>query len=151
MARQPGQQVLQLCEFDLRLPLPGPRAVRKNVENELCPIDDAQPQRLVEVAHLGGRELVIADDQVDALLVARGGQFLELAAPDERGRVGLRALLDHPQRRAAARCEHQAAELLERLLGVVAVRLAWRESDQRDAFVGNQDVIPGGCGLLQAF
>jgi hypothetical protein len=37
------------------------------------------------------------------------------------------------------------------LLGVVAVRLAWRKSDQGGAFVGNQDVTPGSSELLQAF
>jgi hypothetical protein len=94
---------------------------------------------------------VVADRQVDALLVARRGELHELASTKERRRVRLRALLDEPQRRPAARREHEAAEFFERLLGVVPPRLAWRKSDQGDALVGNQDVTPGGSRLLEAF
>jgi hypothetical protein len=96
---------------------------------------------------------VVADHEIDALLVARRSEFLEFAASEERGRVRLRPLLDHPERRATARGTHEAAEFLERLLGFVPVRLAWRNSNQGDAFVGGQGVTPGGCGpsLLEAF
>ena len=104
------------------------------------------------MAHLRGRQLVVAHHEVDALLVAGRRQFVQLAAPEEGGRVGLRAFLDHPQRRAAARRAHEAAEFVERLLGLVPARLAGRESNQRDAFVGIQGVTPGERGrLLQAF
>jgi hypothetical protein len=55
----------------------------------------------------------------------------------------LRAFLDHPQRRPAARRLHEPAEFLERLLGVVPPRLGRRESNEGDAFVGGQGVTPG--------
>ena len=143
VARQAREQVLQLGELDLRLPFPRPRALREDVEDELRAIDHPQVQRLFEMPQLGGRQLVVADHQVDALLVAGRREFEQLAASEEGGRVRLRPLLDHPERRAAARGAHEAAEFLERLLGLVPAPLAGREADQRDAFVGIQDVTPG--------
>jgi hypothetical protein len=132
-----------LGQLHLRLPFPRPGALREDVEDELRAIDDAQAQRAIEMPHLRRRQLVIADDEVDALLVAGGGQFLELAAADKCGRVWLRPLLDHPERDAAAGGPHEAAEFLERLLGVVAARLGGRKSNDGDAFVGRQGVTPG--------
>jgi hypothetical protein len=54
----------------------------------------------------------------------------------------MRPLLDHPQRDAAARGPHEAAEFLERLLGVMPARPGGRKSNNGDAFVGRQDVTP---------
>jgi hypothetical protein len=103
------------------------------------------------MAHLRRREFVIAHHEVDALRVARCGKFVELAAAEERGRIGLRALLDQPEGRAPACRARQTLKLLERLLGLVPAPLAGRQSNQGNAFVGFQSVTPGESDLFEAF
>ena len=73
---QPRQQVLQLRELDLQLAFARPRAPREDVEDQLRAIDDLAVERLLEVAQLRRRQLVVEDDDVDVELVARGGERL---------------------------------------------------------------------------
>ena len=48
-----------------------------------------------ELTQLGGRELVIEHDDVDASLGAGGGERSDFAAADERRRIRLRPFLKH--------------------------------------------------------
>ena len=53
--------------------------------------------RLLDVAQLRRRQLVVEDDDVDVGLVAGGRERLDLAAAEKRRRIGLRPLLQHAQ------------------------------------------------------
>jgi hypothetical protein len=54
---------LQLSEFDLQLTFVATRALRKNIQDETDPIDDAGLQRSLEISLLGRREFVIKNDE----------------------------------------------------------------------------------------
>ncbi len=82
---QPRQHVLQLRELDLQLAFVRARAPGKDVEDQLGAIDDAPAARLLEVARLPRRQLVVDDDEVRAGLVAGARDLLDLARADERG------------------------------------------------------------------
>ena len=73
---QPRHQVLELRELDLQLAFARPRAAREDVENELRAIDDLAIERVLEVAQLRRRQLVVEDDDVDARFGARRGERL---------------------------------------------------------------------------
>jgi hypothetical protein len=109
------------------------------------------------VAHLRGRELVIADDQIDAGFIAGRRQFAELAPPEEGRRVGLRPLLDQAEARRTSGSGDEPGEFLEGLLGLVPAALGRGQSNQRGAFAGVQGVTPGktttsdrGCAGVRA-
>ena len=63
---QPRHEVLELRELDLELAFPRARAAREDVEDQLRAIDDLAVERLLEVAQLRRRQLVVEDDDVDA-------------------------------------------------------------------------------------
>ena len=46
---KPGQEVGQLRQFDLQLPFPRSGAMREDIENQLCPVDNARFKRLAQV------------------------------------------------------------------------------------------------------
>jgi hypothetical protein len=151
VAGEPRQHVLQLREFNLRLPLPRPRPPGEDIENQLRPVDHTEAKSLLEVPELRRGQLLIADHHVDPLLVAGERQLLDLPASQEGRRVRLRAFLDQAQRHQRAGRRHETAQLIERLIGLVSARPAGRESDECGAFVAIQDVTPDGSVLLQAF
>src|SRR5262245_58382094 len=64
-ADQPRQQVFQLRELDLQLALARPRATGEDVEDQLSAIDDLAADRLLDLAQLRGRQLVVEDEDVD--------------------------------------------------------------------------------------
>ena len=82
-ADQPRQQVLQLRELDLQLAFARARAPREDVENQLRAIDDLAADRLLDLAQLRRRQLVVEDDDVDVGFGARRGERLDLAARRE--------------------------------------------------------------------
>ncbi len=52
-------------QLDLQLAFTSPGAAGKDVENELRAVDDPAIERVLEVALLGGREVVVDDHEVD--------------------------------------------------------------------------------------
>ena len=60
----PRQVVLELRELDLELALGGVRMVGEDVEDHRGAVDNGRAERLLEVALLSRRELVVDGDQV---------------------------------------------------------------------------------------
>src|SRR5690606_29675025 len=116
-AAQPGNQVLQLSELDLRLALLRPGMLGEDVEDERGPVDDLDLQLLLELAQLARRQFTVADDGVRA----RGGhdveQFAYLPRTHVRGRVGPVAALDNAFQHGGTGGLGKPGELLERGLG----------------------------------
>ena len=77
---------------------------------------------LFELPQLRRRQLVVEDHHVDVGLGAGRRKAGQLAAADERGRIGLRPFLQHAQHDRRAGRVGQTGQLVERLLGVDAAR-----------------------------
>ena len=60
------QVVLQLRELDLELSLGRDGVLRENVEDQLCPVDDAGRQRVLERALLRRRQFLVGDQHLGA-------------------------------------------------------------------------------------
>ena len=82
-----GSVYCELRQLDLQPRLARARAAREDVEDQLGAVDDLRLERLLEVAHLRRREVVVEDDQVGLALLDQRLQLLELALAEEGGRV----------------------------------------------------------------
>ena len=87
-AGQSRQQILQLRQFDLQLAVLRLRTLRKNIKNELRPVENLPLENFFQIAALRGTQLVIENHRADVLLLAHLGQFVRLARPDVIGRRG---------------------------------------------------------------
>src|SRR5207247_11210665 len=92
-SRQARQQIVQLRQFDLQLPLAAARSPRKNIQDELGTVEDFQVQSLFQVAKLGGREVVVKDGEIGPGRASGGADIFDLAPPDQNRRVGRRRTL----------------------------------------------------------
>ena len=101
-AGEAWQQVPQLREFDLPLPFARARTPGEDVEDDLRPIHHAAIDERLDVAGLGRGQFVIEDHEVGPALVAGPSEFLQLAAAEERGRIGAVAFLEGSQHGHAA-------------------------------------------------
>src|SRR5690606_11533093 len=86
-SRQPGQQVAQLRQFHLQLALAGPCPLGEDIQDQLGAVQHTGVEGLLQVAGLGGAEVVVENDQVSAGFGHLPRQFLQLAAADEIRRV----------------------------------------------------------------
>ncbi len=124
-------EVLELRQLDLHLAFARARAAGEDVENELGAIEDGLMRLAFEISKLGGRQLVVEDDQIGAGLVAGGAQQLDLPRTEKRGRVGLGTLLQKAEHDLGARRIGETFELREALLGLRASAGRRHEPDQR--------------------
>ena len=89
----PREVVLELGELDLELALRGVRVGGEDVQDHRGAVHDRGVERLLEVALLARRELVVGDDDVRVGRLDRALQFLDLAAAHVGVRVRRRAVL----------------------------------------------------------
>ena len=68
-----GQEVVELGQLDLEPALAGARPPGEDVEDELGAVEGLAAHRVLEVALLGGRELVVEEHQVGVAAPRRGG------------------------------------------------------------------------------
>lgn len=73
--------MFQLGEFDLQLALMTLGPERKDVEDQSIAVNDPTIQRPLQVTLLGGRELMVEDDQIRSVLANRVTYFLNLPLP----------------------------------------------------------------------
>ena len=90
---QPRQLVFELGELDLEPAFVGLRVEREDVEDQPAAVDDLDVEQALERALLGGRQLVVGDQQVEAGLALGGGELLGLALADVPVRVDMAAVL----------------------------------------------------------
>src|SRR5271165_291391 len=81
-ASQPGQQVFQLRELNLKLAFTGSCMAGEDVEDELRAVDDADFQSALKIALLRRRKLVVEDRQLAVSGCEGALQLLDLAATD---------------------------------------------------------------------
>ena len=73
-ADQAREHVFELRQLHLPFALPRARAPRKDVEDQLRPVDDLPFQTVLELAQLSRRQLGVHDHQINVRLVARRGE-----------------------------------------------------------------------------
>src|SRR5439155_5345366 len=88
LASEARQHVVELRKLDLQLAFAAARVAGKDVENELRPINHAAFGVFFDVALLHRRKIAVEDDQRRLLGMGFGADFIQLAASDQRGRVG---------------------------------------------------------------
>jgi len=106
----------------LQLSLPASRATGKDIENQLSPVDDPQVQLALQVAQLGGCEIVVEDDHVCGGAVRGTPNLVEFASPHQGCRVRFRRSLDQRADDVRARSNRQLAEFSNRILGIRPAR-----------------------------
>ena len=89
----------------------------ENIENQLCAIDDAGADGTLNIALLGGREIVVKEDDVGGNGCGCAGDFLQFSLADQRGRIGAVTMLHELARDFGARAEGEGAKFVERFLG----------------------------------
>src|SRR4051794_6745048 len=65
---EPGEQVAELRQLDLHLAFSAMRSLRKDIENQLGPIDYRQVGDLRNLAYLSRRQILIKNEEVCAFL-----------------------------------------------------------------------------------
>jgi hypothetical protein len=88
------QVVFELCQLDLKLSLRTLRVLGEDVEDQLCAIDYAGLQGVLERALLDGVELVVHEEHLGVGLVVETLQLLKLSLAQVGTPVGPRAVLD---------------------------------------------------------
>ncbi len=133
---QPRQRVLELGQLDRQPGLVRLGAGGEDVEDQLGAVEHLHAGRLLQIAGLGGREVVVEDDHVGL----RGGdqlrQLLELALAQVAVRVGLLQPLRHQPDHLGPGRFGQPREFLQRLflVGPIAGKL---NAHQHNLFAAN--------------
>ena len=143
-AGEPRQHVLELRQLDLPLAFARARAPREDVENQLRAIDHFAIEAFLDVPELGRRQLVVEDDDIGGKPRAFGRELVELAAADERRRIGRRPLLNHRHDDDRAGRFSEPRELVDRALGIQLFRSPKCQADERGPFA-EPAVAPAGA------
>ena len=94
LAREAGEEVLVLGEFDLKLALASAGVAGEDIEDEGGAVDDLFADFCLEVALLGGAEFVVEDYDISFELVLKVAYFFQLALADVVGGGLFEALMD---------------------------------------------------------
>src|SRR5439155_25205621 len=113
------------------------RAVGDDVREGLGAVERLAADPPLEVALLGRRELLVEEEQIDALGLGRARHLLDLAASDERGRVPALALLDDAAHHLRARAAREGSQLFDGGLGLEPALWPARHPDQEGFLGGN--------------
>ena len=116
---EPWQEVVQLRQLDLGLPLAGSRVQGEDVQDQRGPVHHLDPQALLERAELSGSQLVVEDHGLGVARVHDAVQLCELPPADVRRRVRDGPRLDDPSDGGGAGGAGQGVELVQDLLPAV--------------------------------
>jgi hypothetical protein len=112
LSGQARQEVIELRELDLQLAFAAQGAAREDVENKLRAIEDLEIEGALQVAKLGGREVVVEDDEVGAERARLATNFLHLAPADQGCGIGSRRALQCHTHNFGTRADGEFAKLL---------------------------------------
>jgi len=82
-ASEPGEEVLELGELDLKFAFFGAGPLGENVQDERGAVQDLAVEYFFEVATLSGREFVVEDNSVDVLFATVPSELVGFAGADE--------------------------------------------------------------------
>ena len=106
------QEVAQLGQLDLQLAVRGGRVLGEDVEDQGRAVDDLELGVLADLAGLRGREVGVADQELDVLLERPHEHVAQLALTEEGARVGAGAALGSEVDQVQAGGAAQLAQLL---------------------------------------
>ncbi len=133
-----GEPVPEQGQLHLRLALLAVSVLGEDVEDHRRTVDGRPAQQLLQVALLGGGELVVEDDRVTVRLEGDLQQLLGLALADVGGRIRCGPLLHQARHLVGPRGVDQLRELVEAGLGVL--RAPRRQGDAHQ-----DDLLPKGA------
>ena len=110
--------VLELRELDLELALGAHRVLGEDVEDQLRPVDDARGQRVLELALLRRREIVVHQQRLGARLAERARELGKLPLADIGPLIGPGALLHDLAHRLHAGGSRKLAKLAKLFVGI---------------------------------
>ncbi len=113
IAAQPGQSVVELRVFDLKLAFFRAGPASKDIENKAGPVHDLGFERFFEVSRLAGRKFVIENDDVSAFDKDRFLHLIDLPFPDVGCGIGTMAVLNDLFDNARAGRNCQLAQFVE--------------------------------------
>ncbi len=113
--RQPRNQILQLRQLHLDLRLRRLRPTRKDLKNQLGPVDDLDPQRQIQIVHLQRRQIVVEDHHIRARFAAGQLHIRQLAFADQQPRRRLRPTLHDAPDHLRPRRIRQPLQLRQRV------------------------------------
>ena len=148
-AAEAGDQVAQLGQFDLKAAFDGPGALGEDIEDELGAVDDADAQKVLEGASLGGGEVVVEDGQAGAGSLELLGDLDGFPAADVGGRMDVAETAEGFAGgfRLGGGCE--GAEFAERVFDFGAGDVAELDGHQPGAFgkigLGGMHHWSGSC------
>ena len=143
-AGQARQRVLELRQLDLQPRFARARAAREDVEDQLRAVHHLDAERLLEIAHLRRREVVVEDGHVGLALLGQRLQLFDLALADERARDWIGAAPLHQMRRRARarpRCRRGAPARRASASSAAPSRPACPTSTARSRRGGAHDVV----------
>ena len=111
-ARQPGQAVFQLGQLHLQAAFAGAGPLGENIQDQGGPVDGGDLQDPLDIADLGGGQLMVEDGQLHPLLLAEAFELLQPAAAQAGGAIQAGAALQHRAHHLGARRFGQLAKLL---------------------------------------
>ena len=80
--------MLKLRQFDLQLAFLRAGALREDIEDQRGAVENLAIEDVFQVAALRGGKFVVENDGVHVVPLAIRGEFVRLAAADERGGIG---------------------------------------------------------------
>ena len=128
---QPRHTVLQLRHFHLDLSLGAGRPLRKNIQDQKCPVHHLQVKRIAQVAHLSRRKLIIRDHAVCLKLLRKRLHFLYLSPADISARLRILQVLNHRAQHFRTGGIRKRRQLIERVL---LIHLALRRADSNQNY-----------------
>jgi hypothetical protein len=117
MAGEAREQILELGQLDLELPLPRSGALGENIQNEPGPINHLSTKGGFEISLLGTGQVIVEDDEIHALLADRP-DLLDLPRTDQGAGIGQEPLLEDAKGRRSPCRDRQLSQLLQGILGV---------------------------------
>src|SRR5690606_6137950 len=120
-AGQSGKQILELSQFDLKLPFPAPRALGKDVEDELSTVDHLHSQLVLQIAMLGWCQRIIEDHGVGIECHHRCPDLVELPLSNQECGIGSLSLLQETVNHLRACTLDQELQLFQQFVCFCAV------------------------------
>ena len=112
-AAQPRQPVPQLRQLHLHLALHAGGVLGEYVQDDRRPVDRRPAQHPLEIALLGGTQLVVEHHGVGIAVIGDIADLLRLARSHVGGRVGAVPALHHPLHRIGPGRVHEASQFLQ--------------------------------------
>jgi hypothetical protein len=140
LATQAREAVPEQRELDLQGALTRGGVLGEDVEDERLPVDDVDLEPLLEVALLGGAQLVVEHHHVGIERPQRLGQLVGLPRADQVGRIQAVSAYELGGDRIGAGRVGEEGELLERTLCLQQVGTGHHHADEEGALTHDPQV-----------